>query len=132
MSDLRKAAEKILEMYLVGVDYDHDGSWNPEMQLEVINLRAALEAEHDEPVAWINRFENHDGLSYLQSEDTPVVQAGKYQCSVPLYTRPACKLTAADIRDILDKTTGHKCITGAISTYLDFDAFARAIEANDG
>ena len=46
------------------------------------------DTEQSEPVAWINRFENHDGLSYFQSEDTPMCQAGKFKYSVPLYTHP--------------------------------------------
>lgn len=51
-------------------------------------LRAALEREEQEPVAWINRFENHDGLSFFETEDTPFCKAGKFQQSIPLYTSP--------------------------------------------
>lgn len=95
-SNLRKAAEDMVTAN-DNLEKQHRGSYviseylkaSQAVKTKTDNLRAALAEPDDEPVAWINRFENHDGLSFFEGADTPVLQAGKYQCSVPLYTHTA-------------------------------------------
>ena len=126
-AEMLKDLEQRAELEIHAPDYQGDGIPCVACGDGVYhNLRAALEAEHDEPVTHPYGFLLEDGR-FTKAKSLWVT-------GMPLYTHsPAPKpLTDDEIKHEIDKATTHPAIKGAVSIYMDLEAFARAIERKHG
>ena len=137
MSDLRKAAREALELHCMALDSKGVNAVETICKLTtaINNLgagyRAALEAEHDKPVAWIL---THPTKETMLSSNRESVGMNCLECgftATPLYTHPPAPKPLTD--DEITKLFMEYCDTERDNYhYLQGYGvlhFARAIEA---